>query len=47
VTPTVPAAATLTVGVNACWSSVGMFVGVLLILTGGLQLRPPSADCEK
>jgi hypothetical protein len=43
----VPFAATLTVGVNACWSPIGTDVGVWLILIGVDQVRPPFEDCEK
>ena len=44
--PTVPFAATLTVGVNACWSCSGVEVGIWLIFTRPGQVKPPSVDCE-
>jgi hypothetical protein len=45
VTATVPFAETSTDGVNACWSPIGIVVGVWLTLIGADQVSPPSSDC--
>ena len=46
-TAIVPSAPTSTDGVNACWLPIGIPVGVLLTLSAGDQVSPPSSDCEK